>query len=135
MSMPFLFMSCCIAVGFVTATSLILTNTVGQLLHTLQEDGSYRYRGDNVEKQRQAVRDYPTLAPVVYLVIVLLFLFISAPYLLDRPVKGSGAQWIMVVFAAAYIAGMLWMMRRFCVALSDAMSNDESGSRRRRAGG
>ena len=71
MDMSTLFLSCCVAVGFITATSLILVNSVGQSL-LVRQDGAYKSREYDVEKQIRIVRGYPTIVFAMYVVIALL---------------------------------------------------------------
>ena len=125
MDMSTLFLSCCVAVGFVTATSLILANSVGQSL-LVRQDGAYKYREHDVEKQIRIVRGYPTIVFAMYVVIALLLLFTaSAPSSgIEKPLP-VGAHWVMVVFSSAYIAYILWEMRRFCRVLFDVMKDKE----------
>ena len=132
MDMPTLFLSCCVAVGFITATSLTLVNSVGQLLHSLN-NGVPDYPGDKVEKQKQAIRRYPTTIVVVYSIITFLLLLASFAYLFGvGSTSLSNVSWTMVIFSSVYIAYILWKMLRFCQALFDAMRADEYNFPRRR---
>lgn len=139
MTISDLFLSCCVAIGFVTATSLVLANNVGKSLYARRsyrhhgdgdrvKDRYYKYRGNRVERKRWAVRWYSGMSFAVYLSMVLLFAALI--YLFD-----VDAQWAMVAFSAIYIACILWSMGWFCLALFSAVSDDESatpkGSRHR----
>ncbi len=131
-AMPALLMSCCIAVGFITATSLVLVNKVGESLYAFQ-CGNYKYRGDYADRKRRAVRNYSTTTFVMYSVIAgLLFFIASAPFAnllgiekISLDIEETSAPWVMVVFSAAYIAYMLWSMGEFCLVLFNLISADE----------
>ena len=131
MGMPTLFLACCVAVGFVTATSLLLVNNVGKSLYVPQGN-CYKYRGDDVERYRKSIQNYPTDIFVLCSSMALCFLLISYPYLLDieNPAvttdlqQAKRVQGGMVVYSAAYIIYVLLKMRRFCVILLNIMSRD-----------
>ena len=129
MDMSILFLACCVAVGFITATSLILASNVGKTLH-VRQNGAYKYRGRDVEKQRRIVRGYPTIVFAMYVVIaILLFLTTSASSSgIEKP-SPIDAHRVMVVFSSTHIAYILWEMRRFCLVLFDIMKDNEHDGR------
>ena len=59
---PALVLACFVAIGFIVATSLTLTNAAGFSAHSRKdEDGKYAYRGAAADRLRSWLRLYPAL--------------------------------------------------------------------------
>lgn len=71
-----LVLTCIVAVGFITATSLMLTNTVGTSLY-YKKCGKYKYKAEKAQKLREKVRRYSNEVFSIHFVMVIILAMLS----------------------------------------------------------
>ena len=117
---PALVLACFVAIGFIVAASLALTNAAGLSAHSRKSgDGAYIYRGAAANRLRSWLRLYPAL-------ILLVFLVFGGAILVSFE---TGNQSIMVVFAVLHIAVAVSSMSAICLSALAVAANDRNAGR------
>ena len=117
---PALVLACFVAIGFIVAASLALTNAAGLSAHSRKGgNGEYAYRGAAADRLRSWLRLYPAL-------ILLVFFVFGGAILVSF---GADNQSIMVVFAVLHITVAVSSMSAICLsALAVAAGDRGAGS-------
>lgn len=110
-----LVLACFVAIGFITATSLVLVNALGASLHH-KNDGKYQYRTERSQKLRKEIRKYPNQVYSIYLIMAVILAILS---------NYVEWEWGMICFSALYITWILDNMRSFCSRAFEAFADDE----------
>ena len=109
-----LVLACFVAVGFITATSLVLVNALGTSLH-YKRDNKYKYKTERAQELRKKIRLYPNKVYIIYLIMaVVLVICVYEKW-----------KWAMILFSALYITWILCRLKYFCSSAFDAFADDE----------
>lgn len=113
------FVTCFVAIGFITGTSLLLVNTVGVSLYR-RENGSYKFKNERAQKLRDKIRSYPNKALILYFLIAVVLVA-----LVNFGKMACEREWVMAGFSAVYITWVLDQIRYFCSSAFDTFADDE----------
>ncbi len=117
---PALVLACFVAIGFIVAASLALTNAAGLSAHSRKGgNGEYAYRGAAADRLRSWLRLYPNR--------ILTFFFMTAFAILTG--FGAGGQLTMVAFAILLIAVVVLYMSVICSHTLAVAADDRNTGR------
>lgn len=112
-------LACFVAIGFVTATSLVLVNSLGASIHH-KNNGKYQYKTERAQELRKEIRKYPNDVYIIYLsmaVVLTILITLATP--------SNYGEWAMICFSALYIAWILYSIKSFCSRAFEAFADDE----------
>lgn len=113
-------MPCIVASGIITATSLLLVNTVGTSLH-YKKCGEYKYKAKKAQKLRKKIQRY--LIHTLFIFVCVVLSFIMSVVL--SFIMSSGSEWMTISLLTLYIIYILGQMARFCFDAFCVFADDE----------
>ena len=115
-----LLLPCIVASGIITATSLLLMNTVGTSLH-YKKCGEYKYKAKKAQKLRKKIQIYPIRTFFIFVCTVFSLIMTFTEWITSE----MTSEWMTISFLTSYIIYILWQMARFCFDVFCVFADDE----------
>ena len=116
--------TCFVATGIITGTSLVLVNSVGNSLYR-RKDGNYIFRTEQSYRLRNKISGYPNIVFFMYLYLGVILAIMAICNEFEMWKIGNMIEWGMACFSALYFIWILYNIRDFCSGAFDAFGKEE----------